>query len=329
MDGLKLLAQLGDVEPVDEHVFDAALARVAAAADAGQQRARTSRSPAGRHRPLLLPAAVAVGLAAAAAVTAVTLTGRPAAGSRPGPPAAVSGARVIAPSPSPAPSAGAGSPAVAAILTAFSASRDDVLMVTKVVRGQGSCCKSVIVIAPAEAAPGVAVRTRVQNYTLAGSPLDDMTLSYRAPAATTATRTSCAGVFGRPKVASSVPSGLPGTATIVDPPARRWSEGAVRIEPATVPSAAGLTACLRDGQWRELRRGAGGRSIELVTPNGSGRMWVRAATFLPARLTETTPTPYGPTVISFTFRFLSPTAASEARLALRVPAGFTRTPIPG
>ena len=87
----------------------------------------------------------------------------------------------------------------------------------------------------------------------------------------------------------------------------------MRIRPATVPTAAGLTACLRDGQWRELRRSAGGRSVELVTPDGSGRMWVSAATFLPARLTETTPTPYGPTVISFTFRFLPPTAANEAR----------------
>jgi hypothetical protein len=58
-------------------------------------------------------------------------------------------------------------------------------------------------------------------------------------------------------------------------------------------------------------------------------MYVSAVTFRPARLTETTPTPDGPTVISFTFGFLPPTAANGARLALRVPAGGTRTPIPG
>jgi hypothetical protein len=325
MDGLRLLAQLGDVEPVDEHVLEAAVASVAAAADTGQWRALTSRPPAARRRPLLAPAAVAVALTAAAAVTAAALAGHPAARSRP--PAAIGGARVT--TPSPAPSAGADSPAMAAILTAFSAGRDDILEVTKVVRGEGSCCKSVIVIAPAEAAAGAEVRSRVQNFTLAGSPLDDMTLSYRAPAAAVGAQTSCAGIFGRPRVANSPATGLPGTATIVDPLARRWSGGAVRIGPVTVPTAAGLTACLRDGRWRELRRGAGGRSIELVTSDGSGRMWVSAATFLPARLTETTPTRYGPTVISFTFRFLPPTAANEAKLALRVPPGFIRTPIPG
>jgi hypothetical protein len=254
----------------------------------------------------------------------VLLAGHPAAGTRPGPSAAVSGARVTAPAPPP----GADSPAVAAILTAFSASRDDVLMVTKVVRGEGSCCKSVIVIAPAGAAPGAAVRSRVQNFTLAGFPLNDMTLSYRAPAAA-GTQASCASIFGRPRVTGSPATGLPGTATIVDSLGRRWSAGVVRIRPATVPTAAGLAACLRDGRWRELRRSAGGRSLELVTPDGSGRMWVSAATSLPARLTETTPTPYGPTVISFTFRFLPPTAVNEARIALRVPAGFARTPIPG
>jgi hypothetical protein len=324
MDGLNLLAQLGDVEPVDEHVLDAAVARMLAAADVGPRRPHVSRPRAARRRLLRAGAAAAVALTAATAVTAVIVAGHPTAGSRPGPSAAVSGARVTAPSPS----AGAYSPAVAAVLTAFSASRDDVLMVTKVVRGEGSCCKSVIVIAPAAAAPGAPVRSRVQNFTLAGSALDDMTLSYRAPAVA-GTQTSCAGVFGRPRVTGSPATGLPGTATIVDPLARRWSAGAVGIRPATVPTAAGLTACLREGRWRELRRSAGGRSVELVSADGSGRMWVSAATALPARLTETTPTPYGPTVISFTFRFLPPTAASEARLALRVPAGFTRTPIPG
>jgi hypothetical protein len=47
---------------------------------------------------------------------------------------------------------------------------------------------------------------------------------------------------------------------------RRWSAGAVWIRPATVPTAAGLAACLRDGRWRELRRSAGRRSLELVNP---------------------------------------------------------------
>lgn len=58
-------------------------------------------------------------------------------------------------------------------------------------------------------------------------------------------------------------------------------------------------------------------------------MQISAATFLPDRLIETTPTPYGPTVISFTFSFLPPTAANETRLAVPVPAGFARMPLPG
>ena len=102
-----------------------------------------------------------------------------------------------------------------------------------------------------------------------------------------------------------------------------WGKTAVAVQAATVPSAAGLRACLKEGRWRVVghRVLAGAKVIELATVQGDERLWVSAATYLPVRLISTGP--YVDT-ITFAFRFLPPTAANQAALTPPIPKGFAK-----
>lgn len=315
MDPLRLLSQLGRVEPVDEVVLDAALGKLADAV--GQDRRPASAS----LRPRLL-SAIGMAVALTVAVAVVAWFGRSAPVTRSGAlPKADGSSRPTSP----------GSPAIAAILTAFGASGNDVLVVTKVVSGEGTCCRSIIRLSPAAPSPGATVRSRIQNFTISGSRLADTALAYTAPATAAAARAGCGGIFGRPRVATIPASGLPGTLTMVNYTSHVWSKGQVRVVEGTVPTASALRACLKDGRWLIQGRSVRGRSglIEFATTDGSGRLWVSASTFLPVRLVESTPrTPYPPVIISFVFKFLPPTAANEAMLTVPIPAGFSEIPEP-
>lgn len=218
---------------------------------------------------------------------------------------------------------------MAAVLAAFSATSDEILMVTKVVRGEGTCCKSIIWISPAGPARGAIVRTRIQTFTTNGSRLSDLALSYSAPARPSARAgVGCGGLFLRPKAALPPAAGIPGRLTEVSYVGHAWVNGNVKVQAATVPSAAALRACLRSRQWRDAgqqRTLAGGKVIEFVGSGGFERLWVSASTFLPVRLISVTPTPNGPVTVTFAFRFLLPTAANQATLAPPpIPAGFSR-----
>jgi len=333
MEPLERLCQLGQVERVDQAVLDAALAELTEAIyrEASPGPARTSAVRRRSRRPAAMAAAAVLAAAAASAGAAAWLghsapASRPEA-TRPGSqgrsstaPASTGSSRAASPE----------SRTMAAVLTAFSASGNDILMVTKVVRGEGTCCRTII-WTPARSTPGTTIRTRIKNFTLRGSRLSDMALTYTAPAtAPPASSAGCDGIFLRPKIALAPAKGLPGTLTEVSYLSRLWVNGTVRVQPATVPSAAPLRACMKDGQWRDIGQAelGGAKVIEFVSADGFERLWVSAATFLPVRLFSSTPTPYGPTTITFTFKFLRPTAANEA--ALRpppAPAGFARKTI--
>jgi hypothetical protein len=319
MDALELLGRLGQVEPADQAVLDAALRRLD---DAARQDLRPAGPGPRAARRTRMLTAVAAGTVVLAAVAVAVAAGRPGVASRAGG-SGVTRSRArpgVAPVPAPSP----GTPTIAAVLTAFSASGSDILMVTKTMRGDfGPLGKTVIWISPAVAAPGAAVTSRILSFTLAGASLSDKELTYAAPRAAPAT-SDCGAVFGRPRVALTPASGVPGTMTFVNYPERLWGKASVAVQPATVPSAAGLRACLAAGQWHIAGHGSlgGARVIELASPPGYWRLWVSAATLLPVRLVSSGP---DADTITFMFRFLAPTAANRATLAAPVPAGFRRT----
>jgi hypothetical protein len=314
MDALERLSQLGQVERVDQAVLDSALQELAGAirADATCVPARRQTN---RRRSTRINAVVTAALASAAVVAGVAWLGHSVPPRR----------ATSAPSPR---ATSPDSSTMTAVLTAFTASRDDILMVTKIVRGEGTCCKTIMWISPAGSAPGGAVRARIQNLSLGGSRLSDMMLSYTAPATGAAVAgLGCDGIFSRPKLALTPATGIPGNLTLVSYLSRIWVKGKVRVQSATVPSAAPIRACLKDGQWSDVghRMLAGSKAIELISPGGFERLWVSAATFLPIRLMS-----ISPTRITFAFKFLRPTAANEAALAPPpIPAGFSRKTLPG
>jgi hypothetical protein len=325
MDALKVLGQLGQVRPADPAVVDAALERLDEAISQDRRLARTN-ARAGRRRPWLFTATVAAAaVSTAAAFVVVTHLDRPAtpAGTNP-----AAGTKAVAGAGGPTGFAGAtssGPRAIAAVLTAFSASADDILVVTKTMRGDfGTVGKTTIWVSPAQAAPGSTVRSRTLNLSLAGAPQTDQWLTYTAPTvAHSAAGSTCAAVFARPRMSSSA-TGVPGTLTAINYRFHWWVQGAVTVQGATVPSAAALRACLKSGQWSVTGRGVlqGTRVVELDTPGGYERLWVSAATFLPVRLVFCGP---DADTITFAFGFLPPTAANEAVLATPpAPAGFRR-----
>ena len=268
------------------------------------------------------------GLITAAAVSALAVAG------------AVAAAGGLAHSDSPAPvgvnrSAAAGHPGapritpgastVTAILTAFSASSNDILMVTKTMSGDyGTLGPTVIWLSPAEPAPGATVRSRILSFSLAGARQADQALTYPASASPSATAgPGCGTIFSRPRVAFPPVAGVRGTLTAVSYQAHVWAKAPVAVQAATVPSTAGLQACLKNGQWHVVGHGVleGAKVIELATVQGDERLWVSTATYLPVRLIST-----GPDVdtITFAFRFLPPTAGNQAALTPPIPKGFTK-----
>lgn len=334
MDSLERLRQAGHVEPVDHAVLDAALQKLGEAIGHDERHVPTSSRAARRRTGLVVAAVSVAALITAATFAALSVLGDSGRSTRLAGSQGPAQSRLApAASARPSDSISSGSPTIAAILTAFSASHNDVLMVTKTVVGEGTCCKSIIWISPAEPTPGATVHSRIQNFSLAGSRLADMGLSYTAPVAGAATAGgNCDAIFVRPKPVLPPATGVPGTFLEVNYPSRAWVEGDVHIQAATVPSAAALDACLKGGQWRDEGKSvlAGAKVIELMSSDGFQHLWVSAATFLPVRLVATTPRPpYAPVVITFAFRFLLPTAATQAMLTLpRVPAGFSKQALP-
>jgi hypothetical protein len=332
MDSLELLVRLGQVEPADQAVLDGAVDRFAEAVSRGDQSARFTVRPKALRRPALIGAAAAVTLAV---VLSLVLAGNSAATSRTAgsfparhglsrQPAAESGRAAHVPR--------QGSSVIPAVLTAFSANSGDILQVSKIVTGEGTCCRYKMWISPLDPAPGATVRSRIQAFTVGGSRLADQQLTYAAPATSPASGTTCGEAFGRPRVVQPPEPGLAGMLTEVNYPGRVWTDTKVRVSAATVPGTGGMRACLDSGQWRVLGKASlqGTRAIELISSNATQRLWVSAATFLPVRLVSVTPTPYGPVTITFGFRFLAATAANRARLMPpAIPAGFTRIAIPG
>jgi len=267
----------------------------------------------------LVTAAAASALAAAGTVAVIGGLGHPQSPA----PAGATGPAGAGHGGPPRPTSGAGT--VAAILAAFSASGNDMLMVTKTMRGDyGTEGPVIIWLSPADPVPGTTVRSRILSFSLAGARLTDQAVTYRASAAAAATSgASCAVIFHRPKFALPPGPGVRGTLTFVSYRGNFWGKTAVAVQAATVPSAAGLRACLKEGRWRVVghRVLAGAKVIELATVQGDERLWVSAATYLPVRLIST-----GPEVdtITFAFKFLPPTAANQAALTPPIPKGFAK-----
>jgi hypothetical protein len=321
MDTLELLARLGQVEPADPEVLDAALRTLADAVGLDAPAALPAHAARPAPRPIWRRPWLAAGTAAAAAVAAVAAVTVAASSGHPVP--VGSGARRAGPGPVATAGPSGTAAAVAAVLTAFSANSDDILMVTKTMSGDsGPLGKTVMWVAPAGAAPGTTVRSRILSYSLAGSRQSDQALSYTAPATAPASA-GCDGIFRRPRVVLPPAAGLPGRLTIVNYLARSWSDEAVAVQAATVPSGAALQACLNEGQWRVVGHAAlgGAKVIELAAPGGHLRLSVSAATYLPVRLVSSAP---GVDTITFAFRFLRPTPASRSSLTVPIPPGFAR-----
>jgi hypothetical protein len=325
VDGLELLSELGHVEPADEAVIDSALQQLAETVGRGRPHIPINSRVIRRRR--LIAAAAASALAAAGIVAvAISLerTGSPApsgvarsAGAGPDRPtnaAAHGGLSRTAPRES----------TVTAILTAFSASSDDILMVTKTMSGDyGSLGPTVIWLSPVEAVPGATVRSRILTFSLAGTLQADRALTYLASAAAPATASGCSTIFSRPRVALPPALGVRGTLTAVSYQTHVWGTAAVAVQAATLPGTTELKACLKYGQWHIVPHGglAGDKLIELADVQGYERLWVSSASYLPVRLISTGP---GADTITFTFRFLPPTAANQAALTPPIPKGFAK-----
>jgi hypothetical protein len=324
MDAIELLSRLGQVEPADQPVLDAALRRFT------ESIGTTSTRPVSRRRGLLIAAAGAVAVAAAGAVVLPGVIGiRPSTQPRSTQPRSTPGQSTPAQS-TPPPS---GPVSVGAILTAFAASSNDILMVTKTMAGpEGTLGKTIIWIDPVGAGPGTAVQSRILSFTLAGARQLDVALRYPGSQSHPA---ACGEFFERPRIAVLQTAGQPvaglrGTATIVYYSEHFWGRAAVAVQAATVPSADSLRACLRPGNWRDLGPGvlAGARTMEfaatakVLVGGGTGyeHLWVDTATYLPVRLV----TFNGAEKITFGFKFLPPTSANKALLRTRVPVGFVK-----
>jgi hypothetical protein len=251
MDALELLVRLGEVEPADQAVLDGALDRFAGTVSrGGGHTARFWTHATIIRRPALIGAAAAVTLAV---VLSLVLVGNSGVTSRT---ASSSAARrdlsrqASAASGRAAPVPRQASSVIPAVLTAFSANAGDILQVSKVVTGEGTCCRYRMWISPLEPAPGEHVRSRIQTFTVTGSRLADQQLTYAAPATSRASGTTCGEVFGRPHVVQPPEPGLAGTLTEVSYPGRVWTHATVRVSAATVPASG---ACWPELHFRERR----------------------------------------------------------------------------
>ena len=230
MDALELLRELGQVEPADQAVIDSALQKLA-----------ETLSPDTPQIPISSRMIQRRGLITAAAVSALAVAGA----------GAIAGGLAHSHSPAPvgvlrsagahdggAPSATPGADPVAAILTAFNASSNDILMVTKTMSGDyGTLGPTVIWLSPAEPGPGTIVRSRILSFSLAGAPQADQALAYPASATALATAgPGCGTIFSRPRVAFLPSPGVRGTLTAVSYQAHVWARARVAVQGATVPS---------------------------------------------------------------------------------------------
>ncbi len=315
MDAIESLSQLGQVRPADQAVLTAALERLEEAAGQGNPAGRPARWRSRRF-------CTAIGAVAAGTVVvlAVLHIGHPAVPTR-----------RMAAKPAPLTTAGGHEHhVITSVLAAFSASADDVIAVTKTMRGDfGTLGATTIWVAPAQATPGSTVRSRIRLLTPGGARQMDLWLTYQAPASTGQASTgqaasNCAAIFTRPRIVPPAEHGVHGRVIAVYYQTHAWISGKVTVQAATLPSAATLDTCLKSGQWT-VRGPAvvdGARTVELTSPSGQETLWVSAATFLPVRLVSS-----GPDVdtITFTFSFLPPTAANEAKLRPPpAPAGFRK-----
>jgi hypothetical protein len=330
VDIIELLRATGAVEPLDQNVLDAALRTLAEAADQDANIA-TARSRSGRRYPRLIAAGVAAALALGATSAVVARVAHDARAAAPLAGLGGEAQSAAAPGTSAGPSrAAAVAPTIAAILTAVTLGGADILEVTKTMSGDaGTLGKTVIWISPADPAPGTTVRSRIQQFTLAGASQADTAITYSAPpaAASVPTGSGCGGMFGRPRAVAPPAPGLPGTMSTIDYLGKLWATGAVSVQAATVPSLAGLRTCLQEGQWVAAGHEVLGNAhvIELVSASGYEHLWVSPATLLPVRLVASSP---GTDTFTFTFAFLPPTVANQAMLTLpSVPAGFSRVSI--
>jgi hypothetical protein len=314
MDAIELLTELGQVEPADQAVLDAALRRFSTSAG-GRRRPATHRSR------MLIAAAGAVAVAAAGAVALPSVIGI-------NPPTTPSQSVPSQSTPDQSTPARSGSVSVGAILTAFAASSNDILMVTKTMAGpEGTLGKTIIWIDPLGAGRGAVVQSRILRFTLAGAREVDEALRYTASRPSSA---PCGEFFLRPKIAIQPAPGLRGTATFIYYSEHFWSRFAVAVQPATVPNTASLRACLRPGFWRDLGPRVLGetKTTEFAATTKSAvitgpeyeHLWVNTATYLPVRLV----TFNGAEKITFGFRFLPPTPANKALLRPHIPAGFVK-----
>jgi hypothetical protein len=182
MDSLELLGRLGEVDPADQAVLDAAMDRFAeAVASSGHTARFATRTSGWRHRGLL-GAAAAVALVVVlgqvilgnSGMTARSAGSHPAQRDLPRQVTAGSGRSGHVPHP--------GSSVIAAVLTAFSARGGYILQVSKTVTGEGTCCRYRMWIWPLAPTRGQTVRSRIQSFTVSGSRLADQQLTYAAPA---------------------------------------------------------------------------------------------------------------------------------------------------
>jgi hypothetical protein len=308
MDALELLGQLGRVAPADQAVVDDALRQLAEASSTEGRRRPAKRS-------LIIATATAAALSFAAAGFLV------AAGLQPPAPAPAPVSRAVS---SPSTRPGIPRPSVAAVLTAFKASSDDILMVTKVFSGgDGPLGKTIIWISPAVAAPHAIVRARILNLNLRGSRLFDSAFSYKSPPASPrANASGCDAIFTRPRPVRPPGPGTRGTFTGVYYDEHSWATMPVVVQASNAP-AISLRGCLTGSPWAVSGSGrlAGVKVIEFAASGGYEHLWVNAATFLPVRLISTGG---GPATITFTFKFLPPTPANQAKLTVRIPADFSK-----
>jgi hypothetical protein len=128
--------------------------------------------------------------------------------------------------------------------------------------------------------------------TVAGKPMSELRLSYRAPRpGRPATGPAlCAGVFSPPVPGITGRKGpLRAKATWISYATRQWGTEATSTTGAWLIGAVQLKACLAAGYWRRAGRGHldGKPVIKLVLPAGGSTLWLDAATYLPVRLAST------------------------------------------
>ncbi len=222
MDALELLRELGQVEPADQAVIDSALHQLAETV--GQDTPHIAISSRMFQRRGLITAAAVSALAVAGTVA---IAGGLAHSHSPAP---VGVTRSASARDGGVPRVTPGAGPVTAILTAFSASSNDILMVTKTMSGDyGTLGPTVMWLSPVGPVPGTTVRSRILSFSLAGARQADQALTYPASAPAPATASpGCGTIFSRPRIAVLPSAGVRGTLTAVSYRAHVWAKAPCR-----------------------------------------------------------------------------------------------------